>query len=145
MDNNESGVKVLDVFDVTAYELEDTAVLTVQNLQRDDDLLYNEKQVKITIFGPGSKQGVKAIHKASMAATLRMQGLMRGKVDKKSAEQADEERVIKLTAITANIDNFPISGGAEALYSNPKLVDIADQVEEFFNTKSNFSKASTPR
>ncbi|MCR4331760.1 MAG: hypothetical protein NUV34_03515, partial [Sulfuricaulis sp.] len=43
-------------FDVSQYELEDTAVLTVQNLQRTDDLPgEGGKPVKITIYGPGSQ------------------------------------------------------------------------------------------
>ncbi len=141
--DNPSELKVVDVFDVAAYELEDTAVLIVQNAQRTADLLYNKEPVKITVYSPGSKQGVRATHRATQAATLRAQGMMRGKLDKNSASQAAEERVAKLVAITANIENFPISGGAEGLYSNTRLIDIADQVEEFFDTKANFSKATT--
>ena len=129
-------------FDVSQYELEDTSVLTVQNLQRDDDLLVDGKPVLITIYGPGSAQGVKALHRAGRAAQARLQLLIRGKAEKNAAEAADAERVDKLIGITANIENFPIEGGAAALYANPKLGDMADQVEAHFADKSNFSKAS---
>lgn len=130
------------VFDVSQYELNDTSVLTVQNLQRDDDLLVNDKPVRITIYGPGSTQGVKALHKAGRAAQARLQLLVRGKTEKNAAEAADAERVEKLVGITANIENFPIEGGGAALYANPKLGDIADQVEAHFSDKANFSKGS---
>jgi hypothetical protein len=136
------GGEVVAQFDVSQYELEDTAILTVQNVERSDDMLYQGNPVRITIYSPGSKQGVRALHRAGQQAQLRMQALFRGKVDKKAAEQADEERADKLTMLTASIENFPIPGGAKSIYSNPKLIDIADQVEAFFNEKSNFSKAS---
>ena len=132
-------------FDVSRYELADSAVLTLQNLERTDDLTGadGKNPVKITVYSPGSTQGVRALHKAGQAAQLRLQGLVRGKVEKNAAIAADAERVIKLVEITANIDNFPVEGGATAIYSNPKLGDIADQVESFFSDKANFSKASS--
>jgi hypothetical protein len=130
------------LFDVSQFELQDSAVLTVQNVARTDDLLVGGKPVKITIYGPGSAQGVRALHKAGQQAALRMQALLRGKVDKDAAKSADSERVMKLVGITANIENFPVPGGAVAIYGNPKLIDIADQVEGFFNDKANFSPPS---
>ncbi len=132
-----------EVADVSAFELRDTAVLTVQNLQRTDDLLYNGKPVKITVYSPGSTQGVRALHKIGMAAQIRLRATFQGKVDKDGGKQADEERVAKLVAITESIENFP-GTDPRKIYSNPKLLDIADQVDEFFAGKANFSKASTP-
>lgn len=134
--------EAVTTFDVSAYEIEDTAVLEVQNLKRTGDLLYNGKPVRITIYSPGSKQGVRALHKLGLQAQLRLQATFRGKIDKEAAQQADEERAAKLTAITASIENFPIPGGAAALYSNPKLIDISNQVDEFFGSIANFSRAS---
>lgn len=130
-------------FDVSAFELEDTAVLEVQNLRRTGDLMYNGKPVRITVYSPGSKQGVRALHTAGLSAQLRLRATFSGKIDKHAAQQADEERAMKLVALTQSIENFPIQGGAAKLYSNPKLSDIADQVEEFFATKANFSKGAT--
>ena len=129
-------------FDVSAYELEDTATLTVQNIARDDDMQYDGKPVQVVIYSPGSKQGVRALHKSSQLAQLRMQALFRGKADKKGAEQADAERADKLTMITQGFINFPAD--PRTIYSNPKMIDFADQVESFFSDKSNFSKVSTP-
>jgi hypothetical protein len=131
-------------FDVSQFELEDTAWKDIENVKRTGDLLYNGKPVRICVYSPGSKQGVRALHKAGLQAQLRIQATFRGVVDKDGGAQADEERAAKLTAITASIENFPIPGGAAALYANHKLRDIGDQVEEFFGNKTNFSKAVTP-
>lgn len=136
------GGEMVAQFDVSAFELEDTAVLDVQNLNRTGDLLYNGKPVRITVYGPGSKQGVKAMHKLGLQAQLRLKATFAGKLDKNAAQQADEELSAKLVAITASIENFPIVGGAAALYANPKLIDIANQVNEFFGILANFAKGS---
>jgi hypothetical protein len=135
--------EVVTAFDVSAFEIEDTAVLEVQNLKRTGDLLYNGQPVRITIYSPGSKQGVKALHKASLAAQMALRATFQGKIDKDGPAQAEENRAAKLVAITASIENFPIPGGAAALYANPKLRDITDQVEEFFGNSANFSRASS--
>lgn len=130
-------------FDVSQFEVDETAVLTVQNLKGDDDLLYDGQQVKITLYSTGSRAGVKALHRAGQQSQLRLQGILRGKTSKTAAEDADREQVEKLVAFTAQIENFPIPGGAEALYSNPKLGYIRKQVEEFLSNDANFGKPSS--
>lgn len=129
-------------FDVSQFELEETAVLTVQNAKGDDDLLVNGAPVTIELYGSGSRQAVKALHRAGQAAQLRLQQLVRGKIDKRAAETADAEMVEKLVACTKSINNFPIEGGAEALYSNQKLGYITRQVVRFLDDDANFAKAS---
>ena len=130
------------MFDVTQFELNDTAVLTVQNAKGDDDLLVNGKPVKITLYGTGSSQFAKAEHKAMNAATARMQAAFRGKPIKNASEVNAEELAEKLAACTANIENFPIEGGALALYSNNRLSYIRKQVVKFLDDDANFTKGS---
>src|SRR3990167_9370495 len=102
-------------FDITQFELDETAVLTVQNAKGDDDLIDADgvNPVTITLFGGGSRQMVKALHKAGQQAQLRLQGMMRGKIDKRSGETADAEMVQKLTACTQSISNFPVEPAAQ--------------------------------
>lgn len=130
-------------FDVSQYELADTATLTVQNARGDDDLIGADKTnpVRIALYGSGSRQMVKALHKAGQQAQLRMQALFRGKVDKRAPEVADQELVEKLVACTASIENFPIP--AADLYANHKLGYITRQVIKFLEDDANFSPAST--
>jgi hypothetical protein len=129
-------------FDLSKYELEDTATLTVLNAAGTDDLVINGKPVTIDLYGSGSRQAVKALHKAGQAASFRLQQMVRGKLDPKAAEKADQEMVDKLTQCTAKIsDNFPVK--PEDLYGNPKLGYIKKQVEKFLDDDSNFAKASS--
>ena len=127
------------MFDVTQFELKETAILTVQNAKGDDDLLVEGQNVTIELYGSGSRQAVKALHRAGQAAALRMQQLVRGKIDPKGSEKADEEMVEKLVACTKAINNFPIEGGAQALYSNTKLGYITKQVVKFLDDDANFA------
>lgn len=131
-------------FDVSKYEIEEFAPLTIQNARGDDDLLGNDgKPVVFELYSAGSKLGVRALHKAGQQAQLRLQGMMRGKVSKTAAEEADREQVEKLTAFTKSISaNFPVA--PDAVYSNPKLGYIRRQVEAHIGDDGNFSKASTP-
>lgn len=129
-------------FDVSQYELEETAIHTVQNAKGDDDLIGADgvNPVTIELYGSGSRQAVKALHKTGMQAQLRMQALFRGKVDKRAAETADDELVQKLVACTKAINNFPVE--AAALYANPKLGYITKGVVKFLDDDANFSKGS---
>lgn len=130
-------------FDVSAYELEEVATLTVQNAKGDDDLIGadGKSPVTIVLYGSGSREAVKAMHKAGQQAQLRLQALIRGKVDKRAAEAADAEMVDKLTACTKEINNFPVP--AAELYANQKLGYITRQVIKFLDDDSNFAKNST--
>lgn len=129
-------------FDLSKFELEETATLTVQNAKGDDDLIGADGStpVTITLYGGGSRQMVKALHKAGQQAQLRLQAMMRGKVDKKAGETADAELVEKLTACTQSISNFPVEPAD--LYANTKLGYITKQVVKFLDDDANFSKDS---
>ena len=130
-------------FDISQYELDETATLTVQNAKGDDDLIGADGKNPVTmeLYGGGSRQMVKALHKAGQAAQLRLQGMIRGKVDKRAPEAADAELVEKLTACTKVINNFPVPPAD--LYANPKLGYITKQVVAFLDNDANFAKAST--
>lgn len=136
-------VAVAEEFDVSAYELEDVATLVVQNAKGNDVLLYKGNPVTIELFGSGSRQAVKALHKAGQQAQIRLQQLLRGKTDPQAAETADREMVEKLVACTSKINNFPVKGGATGLYTNPKLGYITKQVTAFLSDDANFAKPST--
>lgn len=130
-------------FDISKYELEETATLIVQNAKGDDDLVGADgiNPVTIELYGGGSRQMVKAQHKAGNAAQMRIQQLIRGKADKKAAENADAEMVEKLVTCTKAINNFPIAPAD--LYANIKLGYITRQVQKFLDEDANFAKAPT--
>lgn len=130
-------------FDVSKYELEDTAVLSLKNARGDDDLIGEDgaSPVTIEVYSPGSPQGVKALHKSGRSAQLRVFRSMRGEFDPKDAENADRESVEKLVAFTKAVNNFPLT--PSQIYGNPRLCYINRQLEEFINKLGNFSKGST--
>lgn len=130
-------------FDVSQYELEDTATLTVKNARGDGDLIGEDgvSPVVIEVYSPGSPQGVKALHKSSRAAQMRMFRSMRGEFDSKDAENAEREQAEKLAAFTKAINNFPVA--PLAVYTNPRLCYINRQVEEAIGKLGNFSKGSS--
>jgi hypothetical protein len=130
-------------FDLSKFELADTAVLTVQNATGDDDLIGADgvSPVTIELYGSGSEQMVKAAHKAGQRAAVRVQSLVRGKLNKREPEIAEEEEVERLVAATRAINNFPVS--AQDLYANPKLGYITKQVQKFLGDDANFTQGST--
>lgn len=142
-ENNSAAPEAAEAFDVSAFELEDVGVLEVQNAARTGPLLRGGKPVTIEVYGPGSAQAVEADHKAGRAAQERLARVMRGKPDPKEADKADQEMVDKLALRTRAINNFPIPGGARALYSNPKLGYITKQVIRYADDEANFAKASS--
>lgn len=128
-------------FDVSQYELEDTAVMTVKNARGDDELLGTDgKPVTVEFYSPGSPQGVKALHKSSRAAQMRMFASMRGEFKSDDAANADREQAEKLAAFTKSIsENFPMA--PLAIFSNPKLCYWNKQAEEWIGKLGNFTKA----
>jgi len=130
-------------FDVSQYELADTAVMTVKNSRGDDDLKGTDGQkVTVTFYSPGSEPGVKALHKSARQQQMRMFRSMRGEFDPQDATNADREQAEKLAAFTASIsENFPVA--PLAIYSNPRLCYWNRQAEEFIGKLGNFTKGSS--
>jgi hypothetical protein len=125
-------------FDLSQFETLDTATLTVQT-PKGDDLLVDGKPVTITVYGEGSKKFVNAKYKLDNAMQTKAVAAYRGK--KTSVEEQTQLRAEFLAAVTASIDNFPIEGGALALYNNPKLSYITAQVDKFLGETENFMPA----
>ncbi|HJW51461.1 MAG TPA: hypothetical protein VJ501_05570, partial [Burkholderiaceae bacterium] len=88
MNDSINGVKV---FDLSKFELDDTAVMTVTT-PSGEEMIGEDGVNPITIeaWGPGTKQAIKAQHKAGQAAQRRIQDAWRQKVDPKAAEKADQ-------------------------------------------------------
>lgn len=137
------GGEVVRRFTLADYELEDTATLVVQNAKKTGDLIGVDgvNPVTIDLYGSGSRQAVKALHRAGLVAQRRLHDVVRGKLDPKAAEKADEEMVEKLVACTGAVHNFPVAGANE-LYRNPRLGYITKQVIAFLDEDANFAKAS---
>jgi len=127
--------ELLDEF--SDYFLTDTSALDI-DFPDGSPMLYPRKdgeQVRIHVYGPSTKQYQTAQEVLTREATKRVVAAMGSK--KKEAEDKDAD-VKFLTAITASVENFPYPGGAEAIYREPKLRYIADQVRGHVNDTANF-------
>jgi hypothetical protein len=108
------------------------------------------KPVEITVYGPGSKQYRKA--KAEQQNRLVALVQKRGRQAKTTAESQMREGAEFLADVTHSIryleeddaEGNPLTGRdlALAIYSNPALGFIADQVNEEVHRWENFSQAS---
>lgn len=125
-------------FDLSKFELQETATLTVED-PRGGSLLVDGEEVKITVYGPGSKQHRKAKRILDNASNERAFAALRNKPMKNADEQAEKDKIAFLTACTVQIDNFPVS--PEEIYSNPGLAYITKQVEAFILSDENFMPA----
>lgn len=130
-------------FSLTDYELDDTAKMVVLT-PKGEEMLGEDGETPIVIeaWGPGTKQAVKAQHRAGQAAQRRLQDAWRQKVDPKAAEKADQERVDKAVAMTKKIHNLSLT--PEEFFGNPKLGYVLRQFEQWLDADANFfSKSPT--
>lgn len=124
------------VFNIADFEARDTAWLEVENKKGDGPLLFNGQPVSIEVRSPGTKEAMQAQHEIDVSATTKTYAAMRGKPVKETVEGNIAQRAKKLTAVTGQIKNFPIS--PKDLYENPKLGFIAEQVVRFHGDWGNF-------
>lgn len=123
-------------FNVADFEARDTAILEVENKKGDGPLLFNGQPVRIEVRSPGTREAMNAQHEIDTANTTKTYAAMRGKVTKETVVDKIAQGAKKLAAITASIENFPIS--AKELYENPKLGYISEQVSRFHGDWGNF-------
>lgn len=124
------------VFNIVDFEARDTAWLEVQNIKDDGPLLFNGAPVRVEVRSPGAKEAMSAQHKAEMSNSAKTFAALRGKPVKETVEGKIEQSADKLAAVTAQIENFPLS--PKDLYSNPKLGYITAQVAKFHDDWANF-------
>lgn len=128
-------------FDLSAFEASDIGILEVQDANG-EPMMFNGAQVKIHMHGPGSPEYVKVQAKIDATSQARTFAALRGKAAKNGVEEQREDLITKLTACTKHVENFPIPGGAEAIYRNQKLGYITNQASRFLDDWANFQPAS---
>lgn len=127
---------ITPVFDITAFEAADTALLEVMGINDEPLLGLGGLPVTIELYGPGSVQYAKATAKVDNANTARAMAAMRNKPQKDAAEEARRNHMEKLVACTKSVNNFLVSPAD--LYDNRKLGHITNQVAKFIEDWANF-------
>lgn len=135
--------------DITDFEVEETGYLHFTNAN--DDLMYLKdddgendltKPIGGYFFGPGSKEYAKAQTVNSNKIVARVK--KKGNVDQTPEQKAKEDAEF-LVLVTDRFENLTLGdlSGAElqkAVYLNPKLGFIKDQVAKHTGDWANFTK-----
>lgn len=130
------------VFDVAMFEARDWALFELTDA-RGAPLMFNGQVVSVELFGPGSEPYAKAQSRIDSAAQTRTYAALRGKSNKSAADENKALQVEKLTACTRKLNNFPIPGGAQKVYENPKLGFLTEQVAKLIEDWANFPPSSS--
>lgn len=126
--------------DFTEFFLTETTVLNIE-LPNGEPMLFKGAQVTAHIHGPATTRFTKAKEALDREAMKRVMSTV-AKGRKKDEEDRDAD-VKFLVAITDRIDNFPFPGGVEAIYREPRLKYIADQVRTHVGDLGNFFQAGS--
>ena len=126
-------------FDIASLELKDEGTVVIFDATGDNELMIDGSPVSVTVYGIGSKQYVSAKYRFDNANTAMMTSMLQKKASSANrAEESAKNAADFLAAVTKSLNNLPIDGGALALYSNPKLKYITDQVDKYLGEASNF-------
>lgn len=128
--------------DFSAFLLDTTSRLELE-LPNGAPMLFDGKPVAVLLYGPATDEYAKAraaMEKESAARVFRAMGANKNK--KKNGEDDAEADAKFLTAITAEFENFPYPGGPAAIYREPRLNYIGNQVRSHVNDLGNFFKES---
>lgn len=132
--------KTTEKDDFSAFFLEEASVVTI-DLPNGEPMLYQGAPVCVHVYGPATDRYIKAMDVQNREATKRVLNAMAKKSNK---DQDDADANAKfLVAITDRIENFPYPGGADAVYREPRLKYIADQVRSYVADSGNFFKAGS--
>ena len=121
--------------DFSSFFLAETSVVEL-DLPNGEPMLFEGNPVRAHVHGPATARFTKANEAMQREAAKRVMAAI-GNKGKKEAEDKDADAKF-LVAITERIENFPFPGGIDAIYREPKLKYIADQVRTFVGDAGNF-------
>lgn len=123
--------------DFSAFFLQDTSALPIK-LPNGQPMLYQGKPVVVVVYGPSTDRYSAARDALDREAAKALMNSING-----GKTEADKEADARfLSAVTERIDNFPFPGGPAAVYREPRLKYISDQVRAHLGDLGNFFKGS---
>jgi hypothetical protein len=135
-----------DTFDISTIEVSDTFDVEIIDTRSGDPMIHNGKVLSVTVYGPASAKFKAAQAVANAKAMKRFRS--KGKADKTAEEEAADTASF-LSAITASLNNFNYKQQTEgrevfrALYTDPKMGFITEQVNTAAGDWANFTTASS--
>lgn len=133
--------------DIRKFAVEETGVIHLRDGA--DELMYadeaKKKPITITVYGPGSKQFAAAQARQSNRA---MELIRKKRNVNRSADDVkadDAEFLASCTKEFGNISYDKLEGEAlfKAVYSDPTLGFITDQVNKYLGDWANFTKSAS--
>lgn len=121
--------------DFSDFFLAETSVVEL-DLPNGEPMLYQGNPVRAHVYGPATARFTKANEAMQKEAAKRLMAAI-GNKGKKETEDKDADAKF-LIAITERIENFPYPGGIDAIYREPKLKYMADQVRTYVGDAGNF-------
>jgi hypothetical protein len=121
--------------DFSGFFLSETSVINL-DLPNGEPMMFDGSPVRVHVYSPATSQYTKANDAMQKEAAKRLMASI-GSKSKKEAEDKDADAKF-LVAITDHFENFPYPGGADAIYREPKLKYVADQVRTFVGDAGNF-------
>lgn len=139
-------------FNICAIAAAATATLTLRDAAGEELFVMDGDErlpVSITTYGPGTTDFARAQQRFQDRIAKRVQK-GKGKATLPSPEEQREDRAELLAALTVSFNNldYPDAGDAQgyelfrALYADPRLGFIADQVNNFVGDWGNFTPKS---
>lgn len=137
---NPANVAADPLADFASFMLEETSSVELV-LPNGEPMLFNGQPVIVHVYGPATEQHKKASAEQEREAAARVFRAMNkpGKKGEKDDPDADAKF---LTAVTARFENFPFPGGPAAIYRNPRLLYVHNQVNAHLSNLGNFFEAS---
>lgn len=121
----------------------DTTTRLELELPNGAPMLWEGKPVAVHLYGPATDEYARAKAELEREGAARVFRAMNANKNKKKGPDEDREADAKfLTAVTASFENFPYPGGVFAIYREPRLKYIGNQVQAHINDLGNFFKGS---
>ena len=125
----------VELSEFEGFFLDESSVLELED-PNGEPLLRNGEPVKVHLYGPATDRFSKAKAQMEKAATAKvLNTLTKGKKKEEEDPEADAKF---LCAVTEKFENFPFPGGAEAIYREPRLKYITEQVQRHLGDMGNF-------
>lgn len=134
----------MSTFDISTIEVADTFEVEIKHPKTDDPMIADGVPMTITVHGPASAQfkAAQAVQNTKLTKRLRT-----GKTDE-DAEVAAADKAAFLSMCTVSLNGFNYKGQTEgreafrALYLDPKMGWLTDQVNRQLADWSNFTQAA---
>lgn len=140
------------MFDASKFKMTETAAFEVT--EADGTPIYRDEKQEtpwtITVAGPGTKKGMRALHERQKAQQGDVFAQMKGKKSERDEMSDTKDRATFLMKIveSTNVDNLVYEGqtGGDALraiFLDPLMSHVSIGLDNFFADRGNFKPASS--